>query len=80
MKDVMIVSAIKVVYISYRSISSQSSSITGDETMLFVLVVTALQQPDNEEKTDRSKKSDRFNTPITQKIFRKNEKNLISLW
>lgn len=38
--------------VSHRSISSQSSSIAGDETVLFILVVTALQQTDQEENRD----------------------------
>lgn len=38
--------------ISHRSISSQPSSIAGDETVLFILVVTALQQTDGEENRD----------------------------
>lgn len=42
------------IHISHRSISSQSSSIAGDETVLFILMVTALQQTDQEENRDGS--------------------------
>lgn len=36
------------IYLSHRSISSQSSSIAGDEAVLFILMITALQQTDQE--------------------------------
>lgn len=38
--------------ISHRSISSQSGSIAGDETVLFILMVTALQQTVKGENGD----------------------------
>lgn len=39
-------------YLSHRSICSQPSSIAGDETVLLILMVTALQQTDEEENRD----------------------------
>lgn len=38
--------------ISYRSISSQSSSIASNEAVLFILMIAALQQADGEKKMD----------------------------
>lgn len=38
--------------IPHRSIRSQSRSIAGDETVLFILMVAALQQTDEEENRD----------------------------
>lgn len=37
---------------SHRSVSSQPRSIAGDETVLFILMVAALQQTDEEENRD----------------------------
>ena len=42
------------IHISHRSISSEPSSIAGNETVLFILMVTALQQTDQEENRDGS--------------------------
>lgn len=54
--DAMISCSIHVsyinIYLSHRSISSQSSSIAGDEAVLFILMVTALQQTDQEGNKD----------------------------
>lgn len=54
MKDALIVlhSKCLVYCISHRSISSQSSSIAGDETVLLVLMVTAFQQTAQEENRE----------------------------
>lgn len=41
-------------YLSHRSISSQSSSIAGDEAVLFILMITALQQTDQEGNKDEN--------------------------
>lgn len=42
----------KNIYLSHRSISSQSSSIAGDEAVLFILMITALQQTEQEGNKD----------------------------
>lgn len=51
--------------ISHHSISSQSSSIAGDETVLFILMVTALQQTDEEENRDGNSRREAVITPDT---------------
>lgn len=54
--DAMISCSIHVsyinIYLSHRSISSQSSSIASDEAVLFILMITALQQTDQEGNKD----------------------------
>lgn len=52
--------------LSHHSISSQSSSIAGDETVLFILMVTALQQTDEEENRDGNSQHERVSTQLHQ--------------
>lgn len=52
--DILCNKCLIYIYISHHSISSQSSSIAGDETVLFIVMVTALQQTDQEENRDVS--------------------------
>lgn len=59
--------------ISHRSISSQSSSIAGDEAVLFILMVTALQQTDEEENRDGNSRREAVIT-ATLDTGRKNTK------
>lgn len=64
--DATILCAINALYISHHSISSQSSSIAGNETVLFILMVTALEQTDEEENRDENSQHETVSTQLHQ--------------